>query len=310
MKKIVFALVASAALTAQAQTAATTTTATKAAAGSVAAAAPAAPAAKKIGALVINENFVNAVQQDKLGGDAPLSTYNQVGITYKATDAIKLGLRQEFASTSNRANLGSNDVNNVITNRGSDTEVLNPVLTASISTKQTFLGSNALSHGFRMQPGIGKMSREAKHLVQLRYDTTLAWNPTAATELAWALSPRIQTFTSEAIGVPGNDGLVRMVQGPSATYNFSDAVNAYGSITADTRSRAGINRGTLAADTLNAVSYEAGANFNVKLGEVALSLNPALVSDVSLADATGSIDEGRIFAKETLTYYLGVSATY
>jgi hypothetical protein len=306
MKNIVLALVATAAVAANAQTAAPAATTTAAPAGSVSVAAPTAAPAKKWKATVFQELAAGVAKAEANKGSAPASGPGYVGLTYKTTDTVTLGARLNHTMNLN-ADREDKDA------RAQQMVMGHTTLTASVSTKATLLGSEAISPGFRLEIGGGGQPgnpiRKADIAAVLRNDTSLDWTINPKLSAGVLLSPRINIYQEDAAD---RDGVMRLVLLPSITYSFSDAVNAYSSITFDERSTE-LARGTARRmEAASGLDYEVGMNISMKAAGVSFSLNPALTSSVAgLGESANPISENsRIFAAETNSYYLGASASF
>lgn len=213
------------------------------------------------------------------------------GITYKATDKIKLGLRQYFATPT----IGDSAQIDKSMAKGSSApfKLMDPTAHMNISTDLSVAGSKPLSIANRYYIPVSEASTNAKSLGTIRSQTSIAWDLNPRVTLSLDPQVRLSLNSAEAAS---SDSVLRLIPGGTATYNFSDAFNAYYFPYADLK-MTGHNRGSLAkADVQNQIWQEVGLNVIV----ANVTINPAWTTS---ADAKGS-DEYEGMGADANSYYL------
>lgn len=288
MNKLLIGLALTVSIAAQAQetssalpAAATTQTSTT----TVAEAKPAA--AKKWGMSAALQAWVNQADARNNGAGAVIDSANYVGASYKLTDKVKVEARHNFQLRSMSDEKLMTDAErkeaaeylgaiNSDNGEASTYRTLEPTLHASYKSDFAPLGAAPMAFGARYYvPVEGSPLGDVKSNGILRAQTSLSWdlNPQVNIDLG-AQGRLYMNSASNPKANLGSDSVLRYIIGPTFTYNFSDAVNAYYSPLLDFRTT-GHQRGDFSkADVTNTFYQEVGLNFTV--GPV--TINPAYVT--------------------------------
>ncbi len=292
MKTIFTGLILALAFQAQAQQtpapAAATTAPTQTTSLSAQEAKPAA--ASKFGSNIIFQARTNVGDLKANGSEAIIDSVNGVGITYKATDKIKVearhnfGLRNVSDSQIKNEQLADADVmaytDKFNSDNGSESKykTLDPTLHLNYSSDLKLFGSNAIVLLNRYYVPVTEKSIDAKSNGNLRSETQINWelNP----KVTLSTYARLQIYLNKETA--DSNSQLRYMIGPVATYNFSDKINAYYLPYLDLVASTAQFRNFQKADKRNNFSQEIGANFTV--GSV--TINPAWSTTASRAEGS------------------------
>ncbi len=250
---------------------------------------------------------VQSITDHKFG--AGISSLYTMGLGYKLTSKLLIGVQQRAYSRSNFNDMGDSDVE--VFQAGDKTvspehQVLGDVILKSVYTSDSrFWGSEAWAPMTRYFFGTSDGARGVGRTGYFRTDLGATWvlNPKINFDLVF--SPRI-TFQN-ANSKYGKDAIYHLVVGPTFTYNFSDKMNIY-SATAALLDSTEAQRGRPAIDVANTLNPEIGMNFI--FGDV--TVNPAVDSYASMSNSENHIfsADSRIFAAENSTYNLNIYANF
>ncbi len=243
------------------------------------------------------------------GGAAGISTQYTVGLGYKLTSKMSVGIQQLAFSRSNFNDMAGPDVD-VFQNGNSDEapqqQALGDLILKSVyTTESRILGSEPWTPTTRYYIGTSKSARGLGRVGYLRFDLGPSWVLNPHFNLDFALSPRL-TFNNSR-SKRGSDAIYHLTTGPTLTYNFSDTLNAYSQaqmILYSTEAQ----RGRSTMDVANLFNSEIGLNW--VLGKV--TINPAIASYADLNGSEGKVfsSESRIYAAENSIYSLNVYANF
>ncbi len=288
MKKLLIGLVASATLSAQAQTsntsvsAATSAPATQTSTATSAEAKPAA--ASKFGATLIFQGFANVGDVRNNGGGAVIDTANSLGVSYKLTDKYKTEVRHNFQARnrmdSELNEYQANSAGPLNSDQGVDSlyKTLDPTIHLSYSSGLSILGAAPMSFGARYYVPVSKDSINARSNGVLRYQTGLSWDLNPKINIEASAQQRIYSYKADAAN---NATVLRTIGGVSGTYNVNDNVSVYYNPYLDLRANE-VSRGDFKANATNQLRQEIGANFVV--GKV--TINPAWATVATRAENT------------------------
>jgi hypothetical protein len=235
--------------------------------------------------------------------EAPFQTIIGTGLTYKASDKLRLEGRFQASYISD---LTYKEAVFPGQYSGDNLEPMDFLARAKITTGWKLAGSEEITPDVRYYLPTSRRTNDAKSYGLARLDLAADWVINPKIRYNTLLSSRV-TLNSPDSKI-GSDALYRLVVIPvGATYNFNDDLSAYYSFTMDLRS-VEAQRGTLAFEKLNLSTHEVGMNISAG----ALTINPALSSDASLASGEGSIltPDSRVFAAESMNYNLNLYATF
>lgn len=286
-----------------------TMTASPATQTSVADAAAAKPVtASKFGVSLAYETTTQVVALKNDASKAPVDAVGAIGLKYALTDKIKTELRHNFAAPI----VAENSQLAGMASKGEGYLTLDPTIHANVSTDMSVLGSKPLTIASRYYIPVTQASIDAGSNGVLRTQTSLDWDVNPKISLSAAMQARLYLISGRGtspkadaqakLDAQGSDSKLRMIPQLSATYNFSDAVNAYYSPYADLI-MSGHQRGNFSkADLNNELYQEIGANVTVG----ALTINPAWATK-----ATGEGSEYVGFGEDSQSeYYLNFYASF
>jgi hypothetical protein len=235
--------------------------------------------------------------------ESPYVTAGAAGLTYKATSKVTLEARHNFAYTSERTYAG-----NVIPGQfyGDNYEAMDFMLRAKVATDATLFGSSKINPDFRAYLPTSRRTRDAKQNVYLRNDLAPEWTINPKLTYSTLLSTRL--YLNSGSSKIGSDSLLRLVVTPvGLSYAFNDKLSAYYTYTMDLRS-VNYQRGILSAEAANAATHETGMNISVG----ALTINPAITSDVNQGDGSASVltADSRVYSADTSSYNLNLYASF
>lgn len=251
-----------------------------------------------------SENY--AYEGDHRTTDAgPIVSYNFLGARYAPSKLWELELRQHFQMTSSRDGLGSRDAK---LHRDSSVAMAETVLRAALKPKG-WMGSSFGLMDLRYYAPTDKVAQENNEMGRLRFDNYFEWAVNSKLTVAGYLSSRVQ-FNGEknpnrSVGADAEYYQVKAA--PYLIYTMNDHVMPYYAYTVSEKSSQA-QRGNWEPDLGNIGSHELGLN----LYYGAFYINPALVSDTSLENGSGSVlsSDSRAFSYENISYNLNVYAVF
>ncbi|WP_413576185.1 hypothetical protein ACLVWU_17520 [Bdellovibrio sp. HCB290] len=264
-----------------------------------------APATESPWHLTLGSENYNYEGDNRKSESGPIISYNFVGARYAPSKLWELELRQQFQITSSRNGLGGRDA---ILHRNSSTAMAETVLRAALKPTG-WLGSSAALLDLRYYAPTDQVAQENKELGRLRFDTYLEWTITPKFTMAGYVSPRVlfnsQNNPNKAVGSDAEYYQVKAA--PYFIYTMNDHIMPYYAYTVSERSSQA-QRGNWEPDMANMGSHEVGLNMYYG----AFYINPALISDTSLENGSGSILSGdsRAFSYDNLSYNLNVYAVF
>ena len=261
--------------------------------------------AKKFGVTMAYETSANVGGLKETGSRTLVDAVGAVGLSYKATDKIKTELRHNFAAPiiGDRSQIADSAAKG----ESSPYKSMDPTIHANFTTALSVLGSKPLTIGNRYYIPVSKDSVDAGSNGILRTQTSLDWDLNPKISLSAAAQARLMMYKgiqdTDATKALGADSKLRLIPQLSATYNFSDAVNAYYSPYMDLV-MTGHQRGNFAkADGRNHLWQEVGMNITV----ASVTINPAWGTK---GDAANSERYEGIGSDANSEYYLNLYANF
>lgn len=299
MKKILSVLLLGS--VAHAQTSSTTTSATSVNSATSSAASPAAGTSatnlqtvaqpKKIGFKIISENgaTIGSLKDNSEGG----YSQNSFGLSYKINASHAVEVRAITLTEFNKASEDSLSKSHV-------TKMADPTVHYNYVSGVSLLGSAPMVFANRYYVPVSQASMDAKSNGVLRSQTGLEWEVNPRLSLGLGVQARLMLSKPEAQN--GGDAALRMISGPSATYNFNDKFSAYYSPYLETVA-SNFSRGDFKADKANNLIHEVGLNIKVANVEI----NPAIVT---LTQGLGKTTYEGFGADNNTEYDLNVVAIF
>lgn len=180
----------------------------------------------KFGANLIFEGNMGVSDLKENGSQATMDSVNAVGVTYKVSEMIKTELRHNFQlrSVRDRELLKNERTGEIEDNY----KTLDPTIHVNFKTPYSLLGSKPISISNRYYIPVSKDSQDVKSLGTLRNTNIIGWdvNPRWTVEYMAEFRLYLNSTDNPKTEV-GSDSRLRMLTGPSVTYNFSDTLNAF-----------------------------------------------------------------------------------
>ena len=219
-------------------------------------ATPAKPSATVSGIFNVTAEAITADLKDK-NTKAPADISGTAQVFYKVSEPIKVGLGYNFSAkvVSDRSQLADFNGDN-----GPDSayKTLDPTIHFNYKLSTGFLGSNPYVIGSRYYVPTSEDTKKTKSMGTLRTQTYMTWtiNPKFDFNFLTQLRLTLNTADNSKTTI-GSDDVLRVIAGPSVSYNYNDNVSVYYGPTLDMKSTGWI-RGNYSADVANSLSHEVG----------------------------------------------------
>lgn len=235
-------------------------------------------------------------------GSAPVFTLGAIGVNYKASDKISVGVIQYFMNRTNLENLQGAET--AYFAQGTPQVAGEQALTLTHRSAVTLLGSAPIAASYRFHlPTAYYLTQDGSNGI-FRVDASPSWTLSPKISLDWRNSFRMNFYHA---GPQGRDARWRIVTGPTVSYNFNDKISSYYTVLADQRTFK-LNRGQIDNEALNYIAHDVGMNFTV--GSV--TINPSITTEPETASRDSSLftEGSRVFAADTNSYNLNIYASF
>jgi hypothetical protein len=236
----------------------------------------AATSTKKWGGAFYIQAFTDVRDQQRFGSKASTYSDNYIGANYALSDKLKLEMGYNFSVVSGKDNPNFDSASFHNNYEGRSPEII---------LKQTLgrIGdSDPVAINYYYYFPMGLYTEQAGGNGILRIDATTTWNFRKV-----SISPYLseRTYLNNSVNKE-TEAVYRFNIGPSFAYNVSDAFNAYYTPYTDVRS-SDLNRGKLSFNKKNLLVHEMGVNWNTKIADAKVTVNPALVNYQHLENGQG-----------------------